>query len=301
MGAKTDVMETITKKLKNILVPTDFSKQCDNAFDHAVKIADNKDAVIYLLHIIEDKDAMIYGSNFLEMDIVHEKRKNTASVLHNYIALKQQSNVIPVIREGDLYENIKLVAEEVNADTIILGTHGKKGMQKLFGSYALKVVDKTDRPVLVVQDAPLDDPYANLLFPVSLHTEDRQKAEVALKYSKEYGSKIHILLEAAKNESEKVKQESIKRQLTHYFSKHGALYTLCVSEVWGSEFEIDIEKYAKETNSGMILILNDASKHYFMGGGKEENLLFNDSHIPVLCVHPKKLRSTSMPWALTGV
>ena len=59
-------------------------------------------------------------------------------------------------QEGEIFTTIADVAEELNASLIFLGTHGKVGMQKLTGSWALKVIIKSKVPFIVVQDPPPD-------------------------------------------------------------------------------------------------------------------------------------------------
>jgi len=292
-------MENSIKQPKNILVPTDLSIACENAFEHAVAQTKNSDTIIYLLHIIEDRIDLIPKEPWEEY-AKNEERKRILSHLKNYIALKNVSNVVPMVREGKLFDTINKVAKEVKADTIILGTHGKKGMQKLFGSYALKVIDHTDVPVLVVQDEPNKSNEKNIIFPVSLHDEDRQKAKLAVQYAKEHNASIHVIVESPADEFEKTKAESVKRQLKSYFTKNEVNFTVRVSSFRDKEFEKDVEDYAKLVKADFIIIVSDPSTHYLLGGGKEENYLFNESRVPVLCMTSRKFKTIGAESAFTG-
>ena len=63
-----------------------------------------------------------------------------------------------------------------NVDLVLMGTHGMKGMQKLTGSWALKVIVKSKVPFIVVQDAPADEErYHNIVFPVDFKKENKGK------------------------------------------------------------------------------------------------------------------------------
>jgi len=293
-------MEKTTNGAKNILVPTDLTVTCENAFEHAVKLANNNSkAVIYLLHVIEDKVNLFPGDPWVEYAKA-EERQETLSLLKKYITIKNAKNVVPLVREGDLFETINSVAHEIKADTVILGTHGKIGMQKLFGSYALKVIDHTDIPVLVIQDKPVDSVEKSIIFPVSLHDEERQKAKIAAKYSHEYGAKVHVVIENPKSESEKVRADSLKRQIKTYFDKMNINYSIRVSSYRDKAFENDVEDYAKFIHADFIIILTDPSHHYFIGGGKEESYIFNKSHVPVMCTTARKFKTVGSDSAFSG-
>ena len=56
------------------------------------------------------------------------------------------------------------LAEQINASAIIMGTHGAKGMQKVFGSFAMKVIISTGVPFMVVQENAIIKDFKNLVF-----------------------------------------------------------------------------------------------------------------------------------------
>ena len=58
------------------------------------------------------------------------------------------------ISKGSIFTAIAEYANEKDASLVVMGTHGMKGMQKLTGSWALKVIVKSKVPFIVVQDPP---------------------------------------------------------------------------------------------------------------------------------------------------
>lgn len=292
-------MKNLADYPKNILVPTDLSIACENAFEHALLFTNNSDTVIYLLHVIESRNDLFPKEPWEEY-ANNEERRRVLSYLKNYIALKNAKNVVPMIREGNLFDTINNVAKEVKADSIILGTHGKKGMQKLFGSYALKVIDNTSVPVLVIHDKPKESIDKNIVFPVSHHEEERQKAKLAVKYAKDHNAMVHVIIEHPYDEFEKTKAELIKRQLNVYLTKNDVQFSIQESRFSDTEFEKDIEDYAKRIKADFILIVSNPHSHYIFGGGKEENYLFNKSHVPVLCMTSRKFKTVGAESAFTG-
>ena len=86
-------------------------------------------------------------------------------------------------------------ANEKEASLVVMGTHGMKGMQKLTGSWALKVIVKSKMPFIVVQDPPVDqERYHNIVFPVDFRRENKEKMKMAIFMGKYFDSKIHMLV-----------------------------------------------------------------------------------------------------------
>ena len=112
---------------KTILVPWDFSNVAEYALQHAVKAAEVIKCTVTLCHITKKEK---------ENDEAIDKMKTViADTKHKY-------NIEPnyIVKEGSIFTSIAEIAEEVEAIFVIMGTHGMKGMQKITGSWALKVV-----------------------------------------------------------------------------------------------------------------------------------------------------------------
>jgi nucleotide-binding universal stress UspA family protein len=74
--------------------------------------------------------------------------------LENAVAKRQGAKVRVdgVLRDGIAWEEINAVAEEIDADLIVVGTHGRKGLARaLIGSVAEKVVRTSHRPVVLIR------------------------------------------------------------------------------------------------------------------------------------------------------
>jgi len=292
-------MEKTKKKPKIILVPTDFSVTCENAFKHAVKLANHPETRIFLLHVIEDKPPKYPRDVREEYERVHEYQKMN-TLLEEFIATHEAKNVEPIVRKGNLFETINNVAEEIKADLIVLGTHGKSGMQKIFGSYALKVIDHTNVPVLVVHEEPHETNNNNIVFPLGLLEKDRQKAKLAVEYAKDYDAQIHVILEHPKTSADKIKAEAVQQQIISYFTTHQIQFSIRVSNFNDKEFEKDIEVYSQYIDANFILVLSSPDNHFIFGGGKEESYIFNKSHIPILCITSHKFTTTGTDSAFSG-
>ena len=147
-------------KLK-ILVPTDFSFSAENAFRHAVLMADKMGAEIMLLNVVNPEVAIIDVSASIDI-AVNEKMKIakqklfevTSKVLSQTI---QQIKNVPVvfteIEIGNPEAVIDQYATENKYDFICMGTRDEHGaIDKIFGSVAANVVKKSPCPVFVIPE-----------------------------------------------------------------------------------------------------------------------------------------------------
>jgi nucleotide-binding universal stress UspA family protein len=271
-------------KLNNIiLVPTDFSDPCANAADHAIKIAQIVKFKVVLFHVInKDSESLFMG----EKDInaaVENKLKHLVS------ELKKQNQGVEIdymFQEGSIFDLIHEVADDIGANMILLGTHGKKGMQHLLGSYAMKVITKSKIPTLVVQKKPYSG-YKNILLPVNSFTEPRQKVGIAISVSKMFGSTIHIFKEVLKDPGEMSRIEIITKQIAEAFNKAGISFEVFASKIPG-ETAKELVEVAVAKNLDAILMVTDSQigSSVFSIGSWNEKLLFNEAQIPVMCINP---------------
>ena len=153
---------------KNILVPTDLSSNAVHAFKHAIMMARRNKARLHLLHVIPEVDAsmrsyisamMVKGSlNRFESEheeqarlaIQKELREFAEQELADHPEDLQRIASIAVIHGHPVAEILK-TADQLDADVIVVGSHGKGSVEYAFlGSTAEKVLRKSRRPVFVI-------------------------------------------------------------------------------------------------------------------------------------------------------
>lgn len=139
--------------IQKILVGSDFSSYSERALDYALNFAEKFGAEILLIHVIESFNYSVTDS----MTVVgHEKALSVtaAALLENQmkrlnnLAINLESH----LTHGSPYQEIIKKAEEDEVDLIVLGTHGRSGMEHLLlGSVAERVVRTASCPVLTVR------------------------------------------------------------------------------------------------------------------------------------------------------
>jgi nucleotide-binding universal stress UspA family protein len=140
---------------KRILVPTDFTETSDRALIWALDLAARLGASVTVLHayeipVIGFPDGAIIATPEIASRIADASRTALDAVLE-----KHHSGPVPVdavLREGVAWEAINAVADEVDADFIVIGTHGRRGLSRaLLGSVAENVVRTAHRPVVTIR------------------------------------------------------------------------------------------------------------------------------------------------------
>lgn len=145
-------------KLKKILVPVDFSDFSKKALHYALPFAEQFDASITLLHVVEP---VIYPVDYAvvppamedaNLALAREAREKLARLgQENIEANHLRAETIVVT--GHPYQEITRIAKERNIDLIILATHGYTGLKHVYlGSTAERVVRHAPCPVLTVRD-----------------------------------------------------------------------------------------------------------------------------------------------------
>ncbi|MEP2771590.1 MAG: universal stress protein [Fulvivirga sp.] len=187
--------------MKNILVPTDFSEQAENALEVAYHIAKKADSELTLLHVIEDTTVTsVHYTADLELSnmenklfmvrMVEKAKRDIAALNDKYgdIEIKTQ------IRIGNPYHNIKDYISESEVDFIVMGTKGSTGLEEfLIGSNAEKVVRHAKCPVLTIHKKAENFDFKDIVYATGLEMKDEYCIRILKQIQDAYGAKIHLV------------------------------------------------------------------------------------------------------------
>ncbi len=155
-------------RIKNILYTTDLSKNSAYAFRYAVNSAQKHDAKIHILHVIETLPSAAEGllSQFMGEEKLLQLRREMGEEMVGKIRerlrqfaereLKRDPKTLKKVASIDVvYGNpaaeILRKAEEINADVVILGSHGKGLIRHAFlGSVSEQVLHRIRKPVYII-------------------------------------------------------------------------------------------------------------------------------------------------------
>jgi nucleotide-binding universal stress UspA family protein len=261
---------------KKILVPTDFTKVSDTALEHALLVAKTINASIHMLHVVESKKHIAEAR--LKLDALKERIKR-----------EEKIDIGVIARIGSVFEDIDKVAVEIEANLIIMGTHGMRGMQFLTGSRALRIVTESSVPFIVVQERDIrDHGYHKLVVPLDLHKETKQKLSLVADMAKYFGSKVHLI---SPGETDEFLRNQLERNILFaqdYLQDKGIPFEVEITENKSDDFVRDLLKYAAGIDADLICIMNfyDNSIMSFFSSNYEQQVITNEAQIPVLCVNP---------------
>jgi nucleotide-binding universal stress UspA family protein len=143
--------------IKNILVPIDFGEPSASALAYAVDLAESLGARIHLLHafefpIVGFPDGAVVVSADVASKIVEAGRKAIDEAVAKHRG--RTVEITTLHKQGEPRETILATAQDVRADLIVMGTHGRRGISRaLIGSVTELVVRASSVPVLTVHAA----------------------------------------------------------------------------------------------------------------------------------------------------
>lgn len=185
-------------RIKKVLFPTDFSECAERAFAHAVFLADQYAATLHVLSIMVPFEGEP-GNPMAYLQDLSEEAVDLAEYISDSESDLQTNLSVVYAREADVSaaSGILSYAQEQDVDLIVMGTHGRRGIDHAFmGSVAEEVARVAPCPVFTIgMNAPAKpgQDIHNLLIPVDFSAFGGP----ALSYAKElalvYGAKLHLL------------------------------------------------------------------------------------------------------------
>ena len=135
---------------KNTLVTTDGSKYSDAAVDEAINYAKSYEGALKIASVVEvTEEFQAHAPGLIEKMI--DKAKKCLEDAKNK-AQQAGIDAETFVREGESYKIIGDLAKQLHADTIVLGSHGRTGLTRIFmGSVTARVIGHTSCPVMVVK------------------------------------------------------------------------------------------------------------------------------------------------------
>jgi len=144
---------------KKVLFCTDFSENADYAFGFAYGIAKRDEGLLYILHIIPYSSNQAYAESFITTEDLKKIQKAVEEDIANNYNERYEKKIEDgiayeiVTKSGREDEEILTFAKQENVDIIVMGTHGKTGIEHVFfGSVAEKVLRHSPFPVFVIPD-----------------------------------------------------------------------------------------------------------------------------------------------------
>jgi nucleotide-binding universal stress UspA family protein len=294
-------MSTTSNK---IVVPVDFGDQSQIALEQAVRLAQVINGDITLLYVIETGGLLGRFANPMQDEglkkEINQKMEEMIATIDKGTGLKVDS----VVAHGSVYDKVAEVAEMLNARFIVMGTNGGKGKirRRFIGSNALRVVRESKVPVITIKGKAHRPGCKNIVLPLDLTKETREKVAKAIEFAKLYNSDIRIASVLFTTDEFIVNR--LTRQLSQVKSFVEKAGVRCTAEIIkgikGEESlgQIIID-YANKVEGDLIMIMTQQEQditELFIGSAAQD--IINRSDVPVLSIipSPKKDLSEFLPY-----
>src|ERR1700722_7515212 len=197
-------------EIKLILCPIDFSEFSERAYHHAVSLAEHYQAKLVAQHVVElwrHPSASFAASAGLYEDFEQALRENGKKQLREFVKNHTHDEIQPelVVQDGVAADSILSFAQAQKTDVIVMGTHGRRGFDRLMlGSVTDRVMRRALCPVLAICKPPHDSVAAGkergyvrhlsrILFCADFSENSEQALNYAISATAEYDAELTLL------------------------------------------------------------------------------------------------------------
>ena len=262
---------------KPIVIPWDFTEVSDYALVQSIAFANLSESGIILLHIARNDNQ------------IQEAIKKLQTIADDiFIRFKIQPTVM--VRKGTIFDTIGQVAKDLDAQLVVMGTHGIKGFQKWLGSWALKVVIATKAPVVIVQKMPEKAHFETLVVPFEQNEEELEKLRWIHQISNYNPCKV-VICYSKKTIIRQEEMMQLNLKIASKYLKYKQIPFEFIQMEGKKSFADETIDFATPQKAGLLLIMvsKNLSLTDFAFGQEEQRIITNKSNVPVMCVNPRDL------------
>jgi nucleotide-binding universal stress UspA family protein len=190
-------------RVRKILFPTDFSSCADQALDYALLLARRFDAELHMFHAVVffEADPRNVKAHFPEEASLMARLFEIADTELALQATRGEESPIDIHQEKrkgySASEEILAYAREIDADLLVMGTHGHRGVARfVLGSVAEKVIRGTECPILTLRrsdDGGGLEAIDKILVPVDFSDSSLMGVETAKELAHVLGARLQLL------------------------------------------------------------------------------------------------------------
>jgi nucleotide-binding universal stress UspA family protein len=259
-----------------ILIPIDFTKQSLLAIKQSYNLAKYTHSKLILLHVY------------------NKPGEESQEALNKLARQTEQESGVPTEAmnvKGDIYEETDRVAEEIKATLIIAGLESHMKFSNIIGSSASKLIRKAPCPMITIRGNEHRDGIENILLPLDLTDETREKTDVAVQFAQYFGASIRIIsVFDPKDSAYENKLLAYAHQVKHFVKQKGISCTN--KSIATTNVAETVVEYGNKIEADLIMIMNKPNlglSDFF--GGTDTQRIVDISNIPVMTVQPMKRES----------
>lgn len=274
------------KELQNILVPIDFKDSSIKAAKYAYHMAQNINANIVLLNVIEIPGffAELFSSGDELVKITDKAKDHLQHIKEQITKEGCKIQISTKIERGKPYQKIIEASEEVGARMIVLGeNHQGESKEKDLGTTVYHVTLKSPVPVVTYKGA-FDNEIDKILVPLDLTKQTKNQIFNSIAYGLDFKAKIYLV--SALIGGVKLKESRIYKKLKQARRTLDENNVECEVQLFERSEIQPYQKvldYAKEINADMILVMThqEGYTHDNYIGAFAHHII-NESEVPVM-------------------
>lgn len=282
------------KKKQTILIAIDLDdttlSRLEGSFPNLKYLADE----VVLLYVFENLSRVSEKEKKRLIEMKKAQLSKLADDLHEQTGLETKS----VLQMGKPADEILKAAESYNANLIAMSTHSRPEdnytMTKPLGTTTNRVVRESKIPVFTFNSNVKLRPIKNILLPLDLSVETKQKVTNAISMAKRLGATIHVASVWYDTRYDDIKEGLLGQMnsVKAFIEEGGVKCTAELIETDGGNKSLvpTLLNYAEEINADLIMIMTQQENklmEFFLGSSAQSIIRF--SKIPVMSVIPKDL------------
>ena len=279
-----------------ILVPIDFNEQSIHALERSQVTAPFLGLDIVLLYVYEENGFTSSLISSSTIDIMIQEKLDQAA---EEIIQKSRIDVTTCIRKGKVYAEILKAAEEFKSKFILMGTNNSseniRMSKNTIGSNTLKVVRQSSIPVITINGKEVTRFVHNILLPLDLTKETRQKVTNAIDVEQAFGAGINVVSVLWSKNNKDLKEELLQQlnQVKWFIEEQNIR---CESELLessgGAKMLVPklLEFVDLKGNIDLIMIMTQQENklvEYFLGSAAQS--IIRMSKVAVMTVTPDRI------------
>ncbi|MGK7391639.1 MAG: universal stress protein [Candidatus Cyclobacteriaceae bacterium M2_1C_046] len=268
----------------NIIVPTDFSACAENAGLYAADLAKSTDSKLFFIHVVTHfTDEEVYLP--IDLATIKEEKQERMIKLVNLIKKKHTISCEGNVDIGDVTLKVFEHTAEKKGDFILLGTHGSRGLSKIFGSTTTAIIEDSAYPVIAIPENASFERPENIVYATDYEVSDLKALKQLTEVASLFNAKIQVL-HVIEKDGDPVTEHSIVDYFSYLVKKNIEYPNISFHVNKNENVEKGIESFSNKTGANIIALAtrkhNLISKLFNRSVAKE---LSYNSKIPLIAFH----------------
>ncbi len=274
---------------KVILVGVDFSDCSVNALEHAITIARKAKAgiaMVWINHLDYSKEIFSVEPQNIEKEVT----KRFEELVKKYKYHLHGEKIEYFIRKGKVYKEMCLMANEIDAFLVVIGTHGSSGFEEFWiGSNANRMASACSKPIITIRGGiDIGTDLKKIVLPLDSTKITRQKLPLTALLAKYFNSEIHIIgLFTTTSDDIRYRIRNYVAQAEEYLEENKIRYKSAFLDT--NNITEETLNYAEKIGANLISIMTEqetSTANLILGPYAAQ--MVNHSPVPVLSIHASK-------------